>query len=64
MENINIIDFSLFDSPEKTYTYSVLIVLNRPIVTEQFLELKNKVDYIIAADGAANRMFDNLGSNK
>jgi hypothetical protein len=64
MENINIIDLSLFDNPEKTYTYSVLIVLNRPIITEQFLELKNKADYIIAADGAANRMYDNLGTNK
>ena len=64
MENINILDLSLFDSLEKGYTYSVLIVLNRPIVKEQFLEIRSKVDYIIAADGASNRMYDSLSIHK
>lgn len=62
--NTNYIDFSFLDVKEKTYNYSVLIILNRPILKEQYLELKGKIDYIICADGAANRMFDNLGEDK
>jgi hypothetical protein len=57
----NIIDFSFFDVPEKKYFYSVLIILNRPIIENLYLKLKAKVDFVICADGAANRMYDNLG---
>jgi hypothetical protein len=57
----NIIDFSFFDVPEKKNLYSVLIILNRPIIESLYLKLKEKVDFVICADGAANRMYDNLG---
>ena len=57
----NIIDFSFFDVPEKKNLYTVLIILNRPIIENLYLKLKEKVDFVICADGAANRMYDNLG---
>jgi hypothetical protein len=63
MENINIIDFGFFNNPEKSFNYSILIVLNRPIIKEQFLDIRKKVDYVVVADGAANRMYDNLGTD-
>ena len=61
---INLIDFSFLDTQEKKYVYTVLIVLNRPIIKKFYLDIKEKVDYVICADGAANRMYDNLGSEK
>jgi hypothetical protein len=65
MEDIvNIIDFSFLDQTYKKYNYTVLIILNRPLLKEQFIDLKDKVDYIICADGAANRMYDDLGIDK
>jgi hypothetical protein len=60
----NIIDFSFFDVAEKKNLYTVLIILNRPIIKSLYLKLKQKVDFVICADGAANRMFDNLGYEK
>jgi hypothetical protein len=62
--NINTVDFSFLDSDDDKYCYIVLVVLNRPIVKELYLDLKNRVDYVICADGAANRMYDDLGSEK
>ena len=57
----NRIDFTFLDRTEKDKdTSTVLVVLNRPIVREMFEELKSKVDFIICADGAANRMYDDL----
>ncbi len=63
-ESENIIDFSFLDHNEKRNLYTILIILNRPIVPNIYLKLKEKVDYIICADGAANRMYDNLGGGK
>ena len=60
----NIIDFSFLDTNEKKNLYTVLVILNRPILNTMFLKLKEKVDYVICADGAANRMYDNLGYEK
>lgn len=60
----NIVDFSFFDLSEKKNLYTVLVILNRPIIKSMFLKLKEKVDYVICADGAANRMYDNLGYEK
>ena len=62
--NINNIDFSFLDIDEKKYDYTVLIILNRPILKDQYYDINKKVDYIICADGGANRMYDNLGINK
>lgn len=60
----NIIDMTSFDSTEKKYKYTILIVLNRPILKEMFIMLKDKVDNIICADGGANRLYDDLGSDR
>lgn len=62
--NENIIDLSFFDITEKKNLYTVLIILNRPIIKNLYLKLKEKVDFVICADGAANRMYDNLGIEK
>jgi hypothetical protein len=58
--NSNCIDFSFLDVEEKKYIYTVMIVLNRPLVKEFYMDLKNKTDYIICADGGANRIYDCL----
>ena len=60
----NLIDFSFFDVSEKKNLYTVLIILNRPIIKTLYMKLKEKVDFIIFADWAANRMYDNLGYEK
>ena len=60
----NVIDFSFLDMIEKRNLFTILIILNRPIIKQLFLKLKEKVDFIICADGAANRMYDNLGYEK
>jgi len=60
----NIIDFSFFDTKEKNNAYTVLIILNRPIIKNLYLKLKDKIDFVICADGAANHMYDNLGKEK
>ena len=62
--SFNTIDFSFLDVKEKKYSYTVLIVLNRPIIKQLYINLKDKIDFIICADGAANRMYDNLGVDK
>lgn len=59
----NIVDFSNLDPNEKKI-YTVLIILNRPIIKDLFFKLIKNIDYIICADGAANRMFDNLGETR
>ena len=64
MDNINVIDFTFLDTNEKKYDYTVLIVLNRPILVEQYKDLIHKVDYVICADGAANRIHDSLNEEK
>jgi hypothetical protein len=63
-DNVNTIDFTFLDQTDKKYHYTVLIILNRPILKEQYIDLKDKVDYIICADGAANRMYDDLGTDR
>ena len=60
----NLVDFSFLDSSEKKNIFNVLIILNRPIIPKLFLKLKEKVDFIICADGASNRMYDDLGYEK
>jgi thiamine pyrophosphokinase len=60
----NIVDMTIFDSNEKKYKYTILIILNRPICKELFILLKDKVDHIICADGGANRMYDDLGEDR
>lgn len=61
---INQVDLTFLDEVERKYTYVVLIVLNRPIIKLMYMLIKDKIDYVICADGAANRMHDNLGVEK
>jgi hypothetical protein len=61
--NENKIDFTFLDIKDNN-RYTVLIILNRPIMKELFFKLRDKIDYIICADGGANRMFDDLGEAK
>jgi hypothetical protein len=60
----NLVDMTIFDSKEKRYKYTILIVLNRPILKEFFLSIREKVDHMICADGGANRIFDALGEDR
>lgn len=57
-EETNLIDLSFLDDGINKYDYNVLIMLNRPFIKEMFLELRTKINYIICADGAANRVFE------
>jgi thiamine pyrophosphokinase len=58
MEDNNEINIAFLDSNEKKFSYSVMIVLDAEIVQEQFMLFKNKSDFVICADGAANRVYD------
>jgi hypothetical protein len=63
-DSANNIDFTFLDATERRYTTVVLIILNRPIIKEMYSDLRSKVDFIICADGAANRMHDDLDRDK
>lgn len=43
---------------------NILIVLNRPIIKEQYIQLRKSAKYVICADGAANQMYQTLGVEK
>ena len=58
VEQINLIEFGNLCVFEKKYDYTVMIILNRPIHVEQFIKLRNICDYVICADGAANRLYE------
>lgn len=57
VEQINLIEFDNLSSDDKKYDYTVMIILNRPINIEQYTRLRKICDYVICADGAANRLF-------
>lgn len=54
----NIVDLSFLDLKDEKIKYSVLILLNRPIIKEYYLKLRELSNFIICADGAANRLYD------
>ncbi len=58
VEQINLIEFKNLCVIEKKYDYTVMIILNRPIHIEQFIKLRSICDYVICADGAANRVYE------
>jgi hypothetical protein len=62
-ENINIIDLRFLDVLEEKIRYTVLIILNRPLIKEFYLRLMNLSNFIICADGAANRLYQILDKN-
>jgi len=58
VEQANIITFSNIVSESPSYIYTIMIILNRPIHEEQFKIFRKMTDYVICADGAANRLYE------
>lgn len=54
----NIVDLSFLDAKEEKTKYTVLIILNRPLIKEFYFRLRELSNFIICADGAANRLYD------
>lgn len=54
----NIVDLSILDAKDEKIKYTVLIVLNRPLIKEFYFRIRDLSDFIICADGAANRIYD------
>lgn len=61
--NENVIDLRYLDASEEKMRYNVLIILNRPIIKEFYLSLRELSNFIICADGAANRLYDIIDKN-
>jgi hypothetical protein len=59
----NIVDFTFLDAKEEKIKYTVLIILNRPIIRDFYFKLRNLSNFIICADGAANRLYDIIDKN-
>ena len=57
VEQSNIIEFSNLGSENKLFLYTIMIILNRPIIIEQYQRLRNITDYVICTDEASNRLF-------
>lgn len=58
VEQTNYIKYSYIASDKPQYSYTIMIVLNRPILVSQFSHYRNISDYVICADGAANRLYE------
>lgn len=58
MEQANLIEFPNLSTENKKYLYTVMIILNRPVCVEQYIMLRKISDYVICADGAANRIYE------
>lgn len=59
--NVNAIDLSFFFEKKLNQikkNSSILILLNLPLKKEIFMQLKNYSNYLICADGAANRLHE------
>lgn len=54
----NIVNLAFLDSKDEKIRFTVLIILNRPIIKECYMKLRELSNFIICADGAANRLFD------
>jgi len=60
IDNINIVDLRFLDANEEKIRYTVLIILNRPLIKEFYLRIRELSNFIICADGAANRLYEIL----
>jgi len=60
----NVIDLTFLDAAEEKILYTVLIILNRPLIIEYYLRIRDISNFIICADGAANRLYDIIDKNK
>ena len=59
----NIVDLTFLDAKKEITRYTVLIILNRPLIKEFYLRLRDLSNFIICADGAANRLYDIMDKN-
>ena len=57
VEQSNLINFSHLASEKPLYLYTIMIILNRPILLDQYKQYRRISDYVICADGAANRLY-------
>ena len=58
VDQSNLVEFGNLCKEKKVYAYTVMIILNRPILVEQYKKLRSICDYVICADGAANRLYE------
>jgi thiamine pyrophosphokinase len=58
VEVANLIEFGNLSSESKKYQYNIMIVLNRPVYVDQYILLRKLTDYVVCADGAANRLYE------
>ena len=62
-KNENIVDLSFLDAKDEKLKYTVLIILNRPLIKEFYFRIREIADFIMCADGAANRIYDIMDKN-
>jgi thiamine pyrophosphokinase len=62
-KNENIVDLSFLDAKDENMKFTVLIILNRPLIKEFYLRIREISDFIMCADGAANRIYDIIDKN-
>jgi len=60
----NTIHLNFLNKENKGFGHTIMIILNRPIHREQFVNLREISNYVICADGAANRMHELANSDK
>jgi len=58
VDQSNIINFSYLASDKPLYLYTIMIILNRQILLDQYKQLRRISNYVICADGAANRLYE------
>lgn len=62
-KNENIVDLTFLDAKDEKLKYTVLIILNRPLIKEFYFRIREISDFIMCADGAANRIYDIMDKN-
>jgi|LauGreDrversion4_2_1035121.scaffolds.fasta_scaffold1036037_2 hypothetical protein len=58
VEQSNLINFTYLGADKPSYSYTIMILLNRPIIVSQYTQLRKISNYVICADGAANRLYE------
>ena len=64
VDHENIINFPFLDINPNSDSFNILIVINCPIILDIYISLKKSCDFVICADGAANRLYELDDKNK